>query len=147
MKWMIIPPILMGCGLLLILAGFVWPRAVGRAGWSEEQAERRSTAGADVHRLQYQYAAAAEPETDNGGVGRGARPLNEGDRANADRIKAELDRAHEEWDRADLELKAARARRSVPAFVFWLLGIVSCLVGVAAHFVLRTEWAQQLVDV
>jgi len=147
MKWTIVPPALMLGGVVLIIIGFVWPRAVGNAGWNEQQAQRRSTAGADVHRLQYEHAFATEPEEDTGGYGRGVGRLDDNKQVSVDRIKAELDRAHEEWDRAEAELNWARARRSVPAFLFWFLGVVCCALGVLGYFVLRMEWVQQYIDV
>jgi hypothetical protein len=147
MKWTILPPVLMAGGLLLIIAGFAWTRLVGNAGWSEEKAQRLSTAGADVHRLQYEHAFAADSEANtDGGRRRRVEDFDGSQKRSADRIKAELDQAHEEWDRSQAELNRVRKTRRVSAAVLWGLGIASCLLGVAGYFVLRTEWAQQYVD-
>jgi hypothetical protein len=147
MKWTIAPPALMGAGLLLMIAGFIWPRVVGSSVWSEKQAQRLSTAGADVHRLQYQHAFATDGESNTGGGGqRRVEQFDDNPQPSTDRIKAELDQAREDWDQAKSELERARKMRSVPSHVLWWLGVVSCFLGVAGYFVLRTEWAQQYVE-
>lgn len=147
MKWTIVPPALMAVGLVLMIAGFVWPRVIGNAVWSEEQAQRRSQAGSDVHRLQYEHAFAAERENKSG---ENDRPFLDqfGDDPvpSADRVKAELDQAHEDWTQSDNELKWARTQRNLGAAVLWWLGVVSCLLGVVGYFVLRMEWAQQYIE-
>jgi hypothetical protein len=146
MKWTLLPPTAMGVGLFLMIAGFVWPRMIGNSTWTEEQAQRRATAGADVHRLQYEHAFATDPEKDEGPHGRGVGRIDDNGQVSVDRLKAQLDQAHEEWDRAESELKWARAKRSIPSHVLWWLGAFGCLLGVVSYFVLRMEWAQQFVD-
>jgi hypothetical protein len=147
MKWTIAPPVLMGVGLFLMIAGFVWPRVVGPSVWSEEQAKRLSRAGADIHRLQYEHAFAQEGEDHppQGGPRR-FEHVEADPSKNAEGIKAELDKAHQDWERAQKELGWARTKRNLPAHVLWWLGAVSCCVGVAGHFVLRTEWARRYIE-
>jgi hypothetical protein len=146
MKWTIVPPALMAVGLVLMIAGFVWPRIVGDSVWSEEQAGRMSRAGADVHRLQYQHASTRDRENGTQSGLSSVERLEGNPHKSADRLKAELDQAREDWDKAQSELDWARAKRNGPAAVLWWLGVVNCLFGVAGFFVLRTEWAQQYIE-
>jgi hypothetical protein len=146
MKWTVLPPVVISLGLALMVISWAWPVVMPvKSVWSEEQAQDRSEASADVHRLHYEYHAAVEREQGSGSnsAGRGGAMEASG---RADEIKVEYDKAKSRLQRSSEELKSARSFRLGLKGILWWSGIVFSLVGVGGYFVLRMEWAKQYVE-
>ena len=113
-------PILSGlaviAGLVLFAVSFVSPATSTRsAAWSTEQAVEYQSASSNLHRLSHEYARAAGTDE-------------------ANRVRAELDKAQSEFDVLSDDLESAIAR---PKRLAWYLRIGACLmvfVGAAGFF-------------
>jgi hypothetical protein len=107
-------PILCGLvvivGLVLFAASFVWPSSsTSTAAWSTEQAVEYQTASKNLHSLSHEFARAAGTEE-------------------AQKVRAELDKAKSEFATLSEDLESAIAR---PKRLSWYLRIGACLMVLA----------------
>jgi hypothetical protein len=150
MRWTVVPPVVMGCGMILMLGGVVWPRVIPtEMVYSEEKAKELMRAGGELHSAHYAHAEAEHDATrkqppQQPGVTI-AHTHGDGEES-VEQAKEKLDKAKRDYDAATAELNSARKWRSMPATILWWLGGTVVTVGVAGYFVLKTEWAQQFVE-
>ncbi len=150
MRWTVVPPVAMGCGMILMLGGVIWPRLIPtEMVYSAEKAEVRMRASGELHRAHY---AAAEAEHDATHENESQPPgahvgHTHGDgEESVEQAKEKLEKARQDYDAATAELNSARNWRFMPATILWWLGGTVAAMGVAGYFVLRTEWGQQFVE-
>lgn len=148
MRWTVVPPVVMGAGLVLIFSSYLWPWLVKSSVYSEENAKRLGAARAELHTSTYVYEAAKQRAAGDGPPKPGARAVHShgGEHDSLEEAKARFDKAKQEYEAANAELQSARGWRSKPASVLWWSGSFVALLGVAGYVVLKTPWGQQFVE-
>jgi hypothetical protein len=141
----------MGCGVLLIVLGMVWPGIfTKKAVYTREQAEERQRASVEIHHAQYAYhSAKGDGHGHEHKPPPGAQEAHKHDKEGeetAQQAKQRFDEAKQAFDRTESELKAARRWNSTVAKLILWFGVVLAALGVGGYYVFKTEWAQQFVE-
>jgi len=121
MKIRHLPPILLGVGIILVGLSLVWPRIIGGAVWSEQQASEHAEASAELHRLSHAGSHAADRGT--GGE--------------EEHKAGSLAEARQRYERSQAALQQAQAYRRGSTWLLRWVGGICVLLGAAGYFLLR----------
>jgi len=146
MKWTVLPFVLFAIGLSLLGTSLLWPMLVGKKTvWNAEQAKEFDRAGTSLHHLHHEYQMAAGAGNANQ-TGHGHNHPSNRSPEELAQLKAEYEQTMQDFAQSRSALERARNWRSVPVRVLRWSGIVVLSLGIAAVYLLRTEWAQQFID-